>query len=170
MSPWWILCSIPPVNVGFPLIDSCWHLKVHIIYQDTIPFQFKYKDPEIDPVPSGQDVATSICNVMERMPVPQKRNRSLLRPCEVSVRSRLHSLHNSLRHWKHKIQKITKTKQNKTQTFWMHKSVNLLWTQSATWKRGCLGDARRPIPPLWRTKFHNSFLFLSKICFVVLSL
>lgn len=147
MSLWWNLCSIPPVNVGFPLIDSCWHLKVHIIYQDTSPFQFKYKDPEIDPVPSGQDVATSICNVMERMPVPQKRNCSLLRPCEDSVRSRLHSLHNSLRHWKHKIQKRNKTKQNKkTQTFWMHKSVNV-YEPSLPVGKGVPNDAPRPIPP-----------------------
>lgn len=62
------------------------------MYQDMI-FPVKCKHPEIDSVPSRQEVTTSSLNVMdlERMPGPQKRELSLLRPPEVSVRSKLHS-------------------------------------------------------------------------------
>lgn len=95
------------------------------MYQDMI-FPVKCKHPEIDSVPSRQEVTTSSLNVMdlERMPGPQKRELSLLRPPEVSVRSKLHS---SLRQWKYF-----------TKSFWIHRSVNPACTLSATWNRECL--------------------------------
>lgn len=89
----------------------------------------KYKHLEIDSVPSRQEVTTSSCNIMdpERMSGPQKRNCSLLRPCEDSLsdQSFIHCT-------------TLLGNENTLKSFQMHRSVYLVCIPSAIWNRECL--------------------------------